>query len=148
MTDRAEIERLLNQTGRTLEGLPKEYPGDRCRAVGRAHGLTPAVAGNSLLHQSDVIELLVAALRDALDKQPKWISVKERLPEAIAESGRVKTTETVFAMDSCGAVHVGYFTVYKYDGSNVFHGVDVELFDDSPSDITHWMPLPSAEGLK
>ena len=24
MTDRAEIERLLNQTGRTLEGLPKQ----------------------------------------------------------------------------------------------------------------------------
>ena len=67
MTGREEIERLLNQTGRTLEGLPKEYPSDRCRAVGRAHGLTPAVAGNSLLHQSDVIELLVAALRDALE---------------------------------------------------------------------------------
>ena len=25
MTSREEIERLLNQTGRTLEGLPKEY---------------------------------------------------------------------------------------------------------------------------
>jgi hypothetical protein len=68
MTDRAEIERLLNKTGRTLEGLPEEYPNDKCRAVGRVHGLTPAVAGNSILHQSDVIELLVGALRDALDK--------------------------------------------------------------------------------
>ena len=84
MTDRAEIERLLNKTGRTLEGLPKEYPGDRCREVGRAHGLTPAVAGNSILHQSDVIELLVGALKDALSerdaalaKVPKWISVEE-----------------------------------------------------------------------
>jgi hypothetical protein len=45
------------------------------------HGLTPAVEGNSILHQSDVIELLVGALRDALDKQQKWISVKERLPQ-------------------------------------------------------------------
>lgn len=69
MTNRTEIERLLNQTGRTLEGLPKEYPGDRCREVGRAHGLTPAVAGNSILHQSDVIELLVGALRDALTER-------------------------------------------------------------------------------
>ena len=68
MTSRDEIERLLNQTGRTLEGLPQEYPNDRCRAVGRVHGLTPAVAGNSILHQCDVVELLVGALRDALDK--------------------------------------------------------------------------------
>lgn len=104
-------------------------------------------------HAQECMESLIVecnALVDRLEsrnakleaKQPKWISVEERLPDAIAENGRVKSTETVYAMDSCGAMHVGYFTVYKHDSSNAFHGVDVEFFDDSPSDITHWMPLP------
>lgn len=73
MTDRAEIERLLNQTGRTLEGLPEDY-GDkklelwnsfRDKTFGHIKSFDMA---NRILHQSDVIELLVGALRDALDK--------------------------------------------------------------------------------
>ena len=80
-TDRAEIERLLNQTGRTLEGLPKCYASPEAEAALTVAGGSRYHAGSMLLYQSDVIELLVGALRDALDKQPKWISVKERLPE-------------------------------------------------------------------
>lgn len=67
MTDRAEIERLLNQTGRTLEGLPDTYDPEfvaRSLKGGRC-GWT---IGGLICHQSDVIELLVGALRDALDK--------------------------------------------------------------------------------
>lgn len=64
MTDRAEIERLLNQTGRTLEGLPEEHSReDRNRELS-----TWMPWGEKMCHQSDVIELLVGALRDALDK--------------------------------------------------------------------------------
>ena len=85
MTDRAEIERLLNQTGRTLKGLPtqdgyidREDYGDRfddvmseMEATGFIH--IPAF----MIHRSDVIELLVGALRDALDKpKQKRQSVK------------------------------------------------------------------------
>lgn len=67
MTDRAEIERLLNQTGRTLEGLPNSY------SVQEVDNRFKGIIGNwrfgdFVLHQSDVIELLVGALRDALDK--------------------------------------------------------------------------------
>lgn len=68
MTDRAEIERLLNMTGRTLEGLPENYePEEALKAYkrGKEHGWT---LGEVILHQSAVIELLVGALRDALDK--------------------------------------------------------------------------------
>lgn len=67
MTDRAEIERLLNQTGRTLEGLPKEYDIEFVSGVEDEY---PGwyLKSNYILHQSDVIELLVGALRDALDK--------------------------------------------------------------------------------
>lgn len=68
MTDRAEIERLLNQTGRTLEGLPEHYS-----AIDRIDCLTKMGLGESvserILHQSDVIELLVGALRDSEPKR-------------------------------------------------------------------------------
>ena len=73
MTDRAEIERLLNQTGRTLEGLPEEYP---IEMVDKIACMTDWEYSNHILHQSDVIELLIGALRDALDKKPKRKSVK------------------------------------------------------------------------
>lgn len=62
MTDRAEIERLLNQTGRTLEGLPERYDIVRWN---RAANM-PGAPLDIICHQSDVIELLVGALRDAL----------------------------------------------------------------------------------
>ena len=67
MTDRAEIERLLNQTGRTLEGLPERYSQAERENAFKRHRTGDYVA-DRILHQSDVIELLVAALRDALDK--------------------------------------------------------------------------------
>lgn len=64
MTSREEIERLLNQTGRTLEGLPERYDIVRWN---RAANM-PGAPLDIICHQSDVIELLVGALRDALDK--------------------------------------------------------------------------------
>lgn len=66
MTDRSEIERLLQMTGRTLEGLPKLYSSPEAESAITVAGDTRIQIGNMLLHQSDVIELLVAALRDAL----------------------------------------------------------------------------------
>ena len=76
MTDRAEIERLLNKTGRTLEGLPTQdeywYSDDyavRNKEVeAMMFGSGFEVSKLYVLHQFDVIELLVGALRDALDK--------------------------------------------------------------------------------
>lgn len=73
MTDRAEIERLLNQTGRTLEGLPLDYETgfytERIEPHRDGGGFANEYSmAYEILHQSDVIELLVGALRDALDK--------------------------------------------------------------------------------
>ena len=65
MTNRAEIERLLNQTGRTLEELPEEHT--MAEQIDAAHRIK-ACPAEIICHQSDVIELLVGALRDALDK--------------------------------------------------------------------------------
>lgn len=67
VTDRAEIERLLQMTGRTLEGLPNSYSVQE--VDNRFKGIIGDWRfGDFVLHQSDVIELLVGALRDALDK--------------------------------------------------------------------------------
>lgn len=75
MTDRAEIERLLQMTGRTLEGLPEKYDKNvvhnRIREITGGWGLYRGMPepGEHILHQSDVIELLVGALRDALEEK-------------------------------------------------------------------------------
>ena len=74
MTDRAEIERLLNQTGRTLEGLPEFYPEEQAIKVFKETVKHGGLWENKLLHQSDVIELLVGALRDALEDRTEEIS--------------------------------------------------------------------------
>ena len=74
MTDRAEIERLLNQTGRTLEGLPTQYDylydgrfAERDEKVGEMMwGARFTLDAPYIMHQSDVIELLVGALADKL----------------------------------------------------------------------------------
>ena len=79
MTDRAEIERLLNQTGRTLEGLPERYDIVRWN---RAANM-PGAPLDIICHQSDVIELLVGALRDALEKpmqKPLTLEEANRAP--------------------------------------------------------------------
>lgn len=65
MTSREEIERLLNQTGRTLEGLPKEHSmADHIDVLHR-----PGCSAEIICHQSDVIKLLIAALRDSEPKR-------------------------------------------------------------------------------
>ena len=69
MTDRKEIERLLNATGRTLDSLPSVHPEDERRAAGGVCWITAGMAGKMILHQNDVIELLVDALRDALKER-------------------------------------------------------------------------------
>jgi len=84
MTDRAEIERLLQMTGRTLEGLPETYSSaERAKRFPEVVGNKPF--GDVALHQSDVIELLVGALRDALDRPMQKPMTLEEL--AITRTG-------------------------------------------------------------
>ena len=108
MTDRAEIERLLHMTGRTLEELP-------------AH---------MILHQSAVIELLVGALRDALAKVPKWISVEERLPEKWQYA------------DGTFVNYLIYMPKYGVDVGNYIQPAKSWVCMGFPTIVTHWMPLP------
>ena len=82
MTDRAEIERLLNQTGRTLEGLPECYTDEQTLEVYDNMIKGRGLWENVVLHQSDVIELLVGALRDALEKPMQKPLTLEELKKA------------------------------------------------------------------
>lgn len=66
MTDRAEIERLLNQTGRTLEGLPNDI-GYLCSAE----------------YLYDLVDLMIGALRDALEKLKNRPFSKEEIEDSI-----------------------------------------------------------------
>lgn len=139
MTDRAEIERLLNQTGRTLEGLPEEYTSWAAIETARRVGNTSIKVGNMLLHQSEVIELLVCALRDALDKRQKWISVEERLPEHGTD---------VLALTAPGTLSLGQNCVVaeyihpRMEKSGVFINFYAGYDDKNILAVTHWMPLP------
>ena len=70
MTERAEIERLLQKTGRTLEGLPLDYETrfytERIEPHRDGGGFANEYSmAYEILHQSDVIELLIGALRDS-----------------------------------------------------------------------------------
>ena len=82
MTSREEIERLLNQTGRTLEGLPEEYGIELVSGISDEY---PSwyLQSNFILHQSDVIELLVGALRDALDKSKNRPLSKKEIEDSV-----------------------------------------------------------------
>ena len=151
MTDRAEIERLLNMTGRTLEGLPTEAEymdaqsyGVRCEEIDKALATGGFDATYPcMMHQSDVIELLVSALRDALAKVPKWISVEERLPEPY----------------QCVIVHVRHTEKWRSNAKpeEQWHVVEEDTWlgngwennaDEDIHEITHWMqwPEPPKEG--
>lgn len=92
MTDCAEIERLLNQTGRTLKGLPENHNDaeihNRIKELIGVWGLYAGMPelGEHILHQSDVIEVLVGALRDALDK-PMQKPLTKRELHALIDAG-------------------------------------------------------------
>ena len=80
MIDRAGIELLLNATGRTLEGLPEEYPIEK---VDKIACMTDWEHANHILHQSDVIELLVDALVDATEANRQTEELKKKLDAAM-----------------------------------------------------------------
>lgn len=126
MTSREEIERLLNQTGRTLEGLPELYPEEQAQALYLEVAERRELWENIVLHQSDVIELLVGALKDALEL--KWISIKERLP---ADGQRV-----ILINEKSPSITLQ--GIYKKDETPD----TIRVLGFGIGKVTHWMPLP------
>lgn len=71
-----------------------------------------------------------------VQEMPQWISVEDRLPPYEWENKALMATEEVLVINEDGQMFVGYFKVWKYEGSY--------MFDDGSDhdDITHWLPLP------
>lgn len=73
--------------------------------------------------------------------QPKWISVEERLPEhgeVVMVFAKAKPDEESLLRDILS------FASYWCDD-----GWDVDFIDDTDDiTVTHWMPLPSTEGIE
>ena len=125
MTDRAEIERLLNQTSRTLEGLPTQddywYSDDyvdRNEEIGMMMYRSGFKRNEPyIMHQSDVIELLVGALRDALDKPKNRPLTKHEIAESIQVIPCVleekKFGLTYADILQCSAYDNKYYGMYK-----------------------------------
>lgn len=117
MTDRAEIERLLNQTGRTLEGLPEFYSDEQTLEVYDNMIKGRGLWENTVLHQSDVIELLVGALRDALEKPKNRPLTKHEVAESIQVVPCVieekKFGLTYADILQCSAYDNKYYGMYK-----------------------------------
>lgn len=76
----------------------------------------------------------VQFVRSALREQPRWIPVTERLPDATGKY--IVCTEKK-------SVYCAKF--YKYISERHPEGY---FGTDSYTHITHWMPLPSTEGLE
>lgn len=67
---------------------------------------------------------------DAVDAMPKWISVKERLPEEI--------------YSACLVYSGGYIQVADWSHDKMGWDVWFYVGGEYDPDVTHWMPLPSA----
>lgn len=89
--------------------------------------------GAAINYCESIIEMLENA---HAKKNPEWVSVEDRLPPYEWEQNALMATQDVLAINGDGQMFVGYFKVWKYDGSYRFD----DGFDHD--DITHWMPLP------
>lgn len=71
-----------------------------------------------------------------------WISVKDRLPNC---NGCYLVFRPHYYDEDHGAVTLCYF-----DGTDTWHDDDRVNFERilSPTDITHWMPLPEPPEVK
>jgi hypothetical protein len=73
-----------------------------------------------------------------METTTKWIPVTERLPEK---------HEYILALTP-NKIHGGYYKwLIWYDPKSGFYDSDPEWGDIEMDDVTHWMPLPSTEGL-
>lgn len=103
-------------------------------------------------------DVAISALRDQQEKPSGgWISVEDRLPEDDQEVilctretetyGKHREKKKIYKN-----IYIGYFDGYEWLTSYC-HGCEYifkmnEKYPNETIEVTHWMPLPSTEGLK
>lgn len=86
--------------------------------------------GCETIMQRDALSLLKA-------QEPGWISVKDRLPENVAN--RV----IVWVKDAEIYGHIGFGHYEKYKGQEIwFNLINNEAFEIRGQTVTHWLQLP------
>ena len=95
---------------------------------------TPITLGDDLAEAADRIEAQAKEIEKLRAQLPRWIPVKERLPEY---GVRVLATD-MYEEDDC----TGIWTreEYKDDADGCWH--DDRGWWHAIDDATHWMPLP------
>lgn len=167
MTDRAEIERLLKRTGRTLEGLPTQddywYSDDyvdRNEEIGMMMYRSGFKRNEPyIMHQSDVIELLVGALRDALkeaEKQKELVELNRFLlgaADKALEEAEKHVPKWISVEEQSEPKEDGEYWCHGYwIGSGRKQTETAEYLGEwkisNAFVLTHWMPLsePPKEG--
>ena len=78
---------------------------------------------------------------------PQWISVTERLPE---ETGKYLTVKKRIAPDDFGGnrTDIAIIRFFVDDGFRMPTDIPDWINGEINEEVTHWMPLPSTEGLK
>ena len=84
---------------------------------------------------ADHLQKAADAIEELEKAVPRWIPVTERLPEA--QSGNV--SERVLVTDGEDVAIVEWF---NFEECGPFWG-----YTGFGKDVTHWMPLPSTEGI-
>lgn len=80
---------------------------------------------------------------DAVAEMPKWISVKERMPEA-EQKVLVYAVGYAFGFEGDTVMAITCQSMHR-DGSMYWHSPWQYFLSDYK--ITHWMPLPDIEGI-
>lgn len=78
---------------------------------------------------------------------PKWISVDDRLPD---ETGRYLVVKKRIAPDELGGnrTDIVILRFFVDDGFRMPTHIPDWINGEINEEVTHWMPLPSTEGLK
>lgn len=73
----------------------------------------------------------------------KWISVKDRLPEAVEQnSGEYHLNDDILIYLENGKAIIGNYYSDQLMGTMEFVISSADFFDDLHEEVTHWMPLP------
>lgn len=99
---------------------------------------------------ADRLEALLDEVERLKDQLPKWVSVEERLPETELEMATADEPDDAITCEISVRTLVvdrtGKVRVARYELGPHFQGWQEN--GRAVGEVTHWMPLPSTEGVE